>query len=63
MSVKTEFLKDINKYWTITTTEKTGHYGQTMILGVVAKTAEDAKRSVDEIRKFVLERLPGETDE
>lgn len=42
MSIKTEFLKDIDKFWTVTTTEKVGCYGQTQSLGVVAKTAADA---------------------
>ena len=42
MSLKTEFLKDIDKYWTVTTTRKVGCYGQTQSLGVVAKTAADA---------------------
>jgi len=42
MAIKTEFLKDIDKYWTVTTTKKTGFYGETMSLGVVAKTAVDA---------------------
>ena len=42
MSLKTAFTKDIDKYWTVTTTQKVGAYGQTQSLGVVAKTATDA---------------------
>ncbi len=46
MTVKTEFLEDTSKYWTITTTEKTNHYAQTRLLGVVAKTATEAIEKV-----------------
>lgn len=42
MSLKTQFSKDIDKYWTVTTSERAGHYGQTRSLGVVARTAVDA---------------------
>jgi hypothetical protein len=42
MAIKTEFLKDVDKYWTVTTTKKAGFFGETMSLGVVAKTASDA---------------------
>ena len=42
MSLKTAFTKDIDKYWTVTTTQIVGHYGETRSLGVVAKTATDA---------------------
>jgi hypothetical protein len=42
MSLKTAFTKDIDKYWTVTTTQRVGSYGQTQSLGVVAKTATDA---------------------
>ena len=48
MSIKTEFLKDTDKYWTITTTKKAGYYGETMSLGVVAKTAEAAIKKVSD---------------
>ena len=42
MSLKTYFSQAEQKYWTITTTQKVGSYGQTRSLGVVADSAETA---------------------
>jgi len=49
VSGKTQFTKDINKYWTITTTKKVGHYGYTQVLGVVALNAVDAIAKVNKV--------------
>ena len=54
MSLKTSFNEDINKYWTVTTTERVGHYGQTRSLGVVARTPEEAINKVNEAYPKVL---------
>ena len=47
MSIKTSFTANVNKYWKVTTTKKVGSYGQTQLLGVVAKSAEEVVEKID----------------